>query len=100
MPIAKTSTSLPIRSLKITSFAMLYFGMAKLGQLLALPAGNITPVWIASRIILATVLLRGHYIWPGILLGAFSPTVVRIELSRREAVIGRLNQRQTLWAGM
>ena len=52
---------------------MLYFGMAKLGQLLALPAGNITPVWIASRIILATVLLRGHYIWPGILLGALRP---------------------------
>ena len=72
MPIAKTSTSLPIRSLKITSVAMLYFGMAKLGQLLSLPAGNITPVWIASRVILATVLLRGHYIWPGILLGAFA----------------------------
>ena len=41
---------------------MLYFAMAKLGQLLALSAGNITPVWIASGIILATVLLRGHYI--------------------------------------
>ncbi len=73
MPIAKTSTSLPIRYLKITSVAMLYFAMAKLGQLLALSAGNITPVWIASGIILATVLLRGHYIWPGILLGALRP---------------------------
>ncbi len=62
MPIAKTSTSLPIRYLKITSVAMLYFVMAKLEQLLALSADNITPVWIASGIILATVLLRGHYI--------------------------------------
>ena len=73
MPIAKTSTSLPIRYLKITSVTKLYFAMAKLGQLLALSAGNITPVWIASGIILATVLLRGHYIWPGILLGALRP---------------------------
>ena len=72
MPIAKTSTSLPIRYLKITSVAVLYFGMAKLGQLLTLPAGNITLVWIASGIILATVWLRGHYIWPGILLGGLA----------------------------
>ena len=46
--------------------------MAKLRQLLALSAGNITPLWIASRIILATVLLRGHYIWQGILLRALA----------------------------
>ena len=83
MPIAKTSTSLPIRKLKKTSVAMLYFGMAKLGQLLALPAGNVTPVWIASRIILATVLLRGHYIWPGILLGAFARGGAHCALSPR-----------------
>jgi len=71
---------------------MLYFGMAKLGQLLSLPAGNITPVWIASRVILATVLLRGNTFGRVSSWGP-SPAVVRIELYRREAVIGRLNQR-------
>ncbi len=55
----------------ICCHALFWHGQTR-ATLLALPAGNITPVWIASGIILATVLLRGHYIWPGILLGAFA----------------------------
>gem|GEM_PF-5060240 len=55
--------------------ALLYFGTARLGQLLAMPPGNITPVWIPSGIILAAVLLRGYRVWPGIFLGAFAGNV-------------------------
>ena len=51
--------------------ALLYFLTARLGQMLAIPPGNVTPVWIPSGIILAAVLIRGKYIWPGIFLGAF-----------------------------
>lgn len=54
---------------------MLYFVTARLGQLLALPPGNITPVWIPSGIILMAVLVRGNRIWPGIFLGAFAGNI-------------------------
>ncbi|MEI6783195.1 MAG: hypothetical protein WCQ21_20010, partial [Verrucomicrobiota bacterium] len=33
---------------EIGLLALLYFGTARLGQLLAIPPGNITPVWIPS----------------------------------------------------
>jgi PAS domain S-box-containing protein len=55
--------------------ALLYVATARLGQLLAIPPGNITPVWIPSGIILAAVLIRGYRVWPGIFLGAFAGNV-------------------------
>ena len=60
---------------EIIGLALLYFAAARVGQLLALPPGNVTPVWIPSGIILAAVLWRGHRIWPGIFLGAFAGNV-------------------------
>ncbi|NEQ50791.1 MAG: hypothetical protein F6K11_11750, partial [Leptolyngbya sp. SIO3F4] len=55
----------------ILILAIIYFLTAKFCQLLAIPPGNVTPVWIPSGIILAVILKRGYYIWPGIFLGAF-----------------------------
>jgi len=63
--------ALKIRLIEILILAALYFFTARLGQLLAIQPGNVTPVWIPSGIILAAVLLRGYYLWPGIFLGAF-----------------------------
>jgi len=63
--------SLFSRLIEIILIAIIYFGTAKLGQLLAIPPGNVTPVWLPSGIILAVVLLRGYYLWPGIFIGAF-----------------------------
>ena len=63
--------ALPLRLIEIILMAVLYFGMAKLGQMLAIPPGNVTPVWLPSGIILAAILLRGYYLWPGIFIGAF-----------------------------
>ena len=57
--------------LEIVLLAAVYVATARLGQLLAIPPGNVTPVWLPSGIILAAVLLRGAAIWPGIWLGAF-----------------------------
>ena len=71
----QASTSLLVRCLEIAIVAILYFGTARLGQLLAIPPGNVTPVWIPSGIILAAVLMRGYHIWPGIFLGAFAGNV-------------------------
>ena len=62
-------------ALEIGLLALLYFVTARLGQLLAIPPGNITPVWIPSGIILAAVLIRGYRVWPGIFLGAFAGNV-------------------------
>jgi PAS domain S-box-containing protein len=65
------SPSLSMRFLEILIVAAVYFTTAKIGQTLAIPPGNVTPVWIPSGIFLAVVLIRGYYIWPGIFLGAF-----------------------------
>ena len=42
-------------ALEIGVLALLYVITARLGQLLAIPPGNITPPWIPSGIILAAV---------------------------------------------
>jgi signal transduction histidine kinase len=60
-----------LHSFEIILLAIAYFGAAKLGQLLAIPPGNVTPVWLPSGIILAAILWRGYYLWPGIFIGAF-----------------------------
>ena len=62
----------PRRWAEVVLLAVIYFLTAQLGQLFALPPGNVTPVWIPSGIILAAVLIRGYYLWPGIFLGAFA----------------------------
>ena len=60
---------------EIVSLAIIYFVTAKICQLLAIPPGNVTPVWLPSGIILAIVLIRGYWIWPGIWFGAFAGNV-------------------------
>jgi diguanylate cyclase (GGDEF)-like protein len=57
---------------EIIAVALIYFITARIGQIFAIPPGNITPVWIPSGIILALVIFRGYYIWPGIFIGAFA----------------------------
>ncbi len=59
------------RIIDIVAVAAIYYVTARLGQLLAIPPGNITPVWLPSGITLAAVLIRGYHLWPGIFLGAF-----------------------------
>jgi diguanylate cyclase (GGDEF)-like protein len=55
---------------RIVLFAAVYFLAAKLALLVAIPPGYATAVWPASGIALASVLLQGSRIWPGIWLGA------------------------------
>ncbi len=60
------------RLAEIVIIAAIYCASGRLGQLLAIPPGNITPVGLPSGFILAAVLTRGYRVWPGILLGAFA----------------------------
>jgi PAS domain S-box-containing protein len=61
---------------EIFALAALYFLTARLGLLMAIPGGHVTPVWPPSGIALAAVLLRGRRIWPGIWLGSFAANVL------------------------
>jgi len=53
------------------AIAIGYALLGKLGQMLAIPPGNVTPVWPPSGFALAMMLLIGPRAWAGILLGAF-----------------------------
>ena len=55
--------------------ALVYVLTARLGQLLAIDPGNVTPIWIPSGIILAALLWRGLSLWPGVWLGAFAGNI-------------------------
>lgn len=52
--------------------AVVYFGAAKAGLLLATLHTSSSPVWPASGIALAFLVAYGRRSWPGVLLGAFA----------------------------
>jgi integral membrane sensor domain MASE1 len=56
---------------RLLAFATIYFFAARLGLSLAFGHTSISPVWPPTGIALASTLLWGYRIWPGILLGAF-----------------------------
>jgi signal transduction histidine kinase/CheY-like chemotaxis protein len=56
----------------ILGLALLYFAAARLGLLLAMPGGHVTPVWPPAGVALAALLLCGRRVWPGIWLGSFA----------------------------
>ena len=59
--------SYPARAVML---AAIYFAVAKLSLLVAIPPGYATPVWPPAGIALAATLLFGSRMWPGIWLGA------------------------------
>ena|SRR6266576_4183230 len=50
---------------------VLYLAAAKLGLSVPFTSGNVSPVWPASGVALASVLLWGYGVWPAIALAAF-----------------------------
>jgi PAS domain S-box-containing protein len=57
--------------IRISSLAVAYFVAGKVALSLAIPPGYATAVWPAAGIALAGILLFGHGVWPGILIGSF-----------------------------
>lgn len=49
-----------------------YFGAARLGLLLATVHGSVSPVWPATGLALAAVLLGGFRMWPAVFIGAIT----------------------------
>jgi diguanylate cyclase (GGDEF)-like protein len=58
--------------LDIAVLAGVYFLAARLALSLAYYHPNAATVWVCSGIALASLLLRGNVVWPGIFIGAFS----------------------------
>ena len=68
---ANPSTRSYVLILQIIGLAAAYFVTGKLGTYLAIPPGYATAIWPPSGIALASVLIYGYRVWPGILLGSF-----------------------------
>jgi diguanylate cyclase (GGDEF)-like protein len=66
-----TNLSIPKYWGEIIAVALVYIVSARIGQLFSIEPGNVTPVWMPSGLMLAWVLIRGRYVWPGVFLGAF-----------------------------
>jgi PAS domain S-box-containing protein len=57
-------------AVRMLLLAAAYASAGYVGQLIAIPPGNVTTIWAPSGIALAAVLLWGWRTWPGIALGA------------------------------
>ncbi len=56
---------------EISVVTIAYAALAWTSQLIAVPPGNITPIYPAAGLALACLLFRGRYLWLGIWLGQF-----------------------------
>src|SRR5262249_39679712 len=63
------------RQLGMIVLAAVYFGAAHLGFLMAELHSSISPIWPATGIAVAALLLWGNRLWPAIFLGAFLANV-------------------------
>ncbi|HXT22833.1 MAG TPA: MASE1 domain-containing protein, partial [Thermoanaerobaculia bacterium] len=83
----------------LLAVAALYFGAAKLGLTMAFVTEQVSPVWPATGIAVAAVLLLGPRVWPGIALGAFLANATADEPLLVAAGIAAGNTLEALVAG-
>ncbi len=70
--VRQTETGSPQQYLlKVAVVFALYLAAGKLGLSAPFTSGNVSPVWPASGVALASVLLWGYEVWPGLALAAF-----------------------------
>ena len=91
-------TTRVVYAAELLVLAGLYVGAARIGLAIDAVAGFATLVWPPSGIALAALLLRGHRLWPGVLIGAFvantltgAPVLVALGIATGntlEAVLG------------
>jgi PAS domain S-box-containing protein len=75
--------------IEMIATAIIYYGAARLGLLLAFQNTNASPVWPPSGIAFAMILLLGYRVWPGIIIGAFLANVV-VFLANKTADTGSI----------
>lgn len=69
--MGKTLLSLPKYLWRLLLVSLAYFVAGRLGLATPFTSGNISPVWPASGIAVAAVLIYGYRIFPAIFIGAF-----------------------------
>ena len=79
--------------------ALAYFITARLSLALAIPPGYATAVWPAAGIALASVLIAGSRVWPGIWLGAAASNLMVQGSPLLAAVIATGNSLEVVIAG-
>ncbi len=62
--------------IQVLILAVVYFVAAKLGLSLASLHQNVTPVWPPTGIAIASLLIFGRRLWPGVFLGALAANVL------------------------
>ena len=62
-------------TLTVLAVAVAYYATAKVGLVLALVKGQVTPLWLPTGISVAALLMAGRKIWPGIALGALTANI-------------------------
>jgi integral membrane sensor domain MASE1 len=62
-------------TITILAVAVAYYATAKVGLVLALVKGQVTPLWLPTGIAVAALLMSGRKIWPGIALGALTTNI-------------------------
>ncbi|MEU0881752.1 MASE1 domain-containing protein [Lentzea sp. NPDC005914] len=62
-------------TMTILAVAVAYYATAKVGLVLALVKGQVTPLWLPTGISVAALLMSGRKIWPGIALGALTANI-------------------------
>src|SRR5215831_11503024 len=58
-------------ALRLVTVFVLYFAAGKLGLSVPFTSGNVSPVWPASGVALASVLRWGYGVWPAVALASF-----------------------------
>ncbi|MEO8565125.1 MAG: MASE1 domain-containing protein, partial [Betaproteobacteria bacterium] len=79
-------------------FTALYFVVAKLSLLLAIPPGYATAVWPPSGLAVAAILLAGNRLWPGVWLGAALANLAVHDSGMAALLIGTGNALEALVA--
>lgn len=83
-------------AIELAVICAIYFALAKIGLFLASINASATPIWPATGLALAAVLLRGYRVAPAILLGAFAANVTTAGTIGTSAVIGIGNMLEAL----
>jgi integral membrane sensor domain MASE1 len=65
-----TDRSRRIYLAQLAAVVAVYYATGRLGLLVAISPGNVTPLWPPSGISLAVFLLFGSRLWPSVVLGA------------------------------
>src|SRR5258708_4333685 len=80
MPYPQVATGVQLKLIRVSlAVAAVYVAAAKFGFTMAFTAEQVTLVWPPTGLALASLLLIGADVWPGILLGAFVANITSQE---------------------